>query len=319
MGYLHEGTWLGGDERQIGASGWEPRQERIRGWITADAQAGTSPAVPGRYHLIDCPGCPMSHRVSIVHRMKRLHGVVSTARVRPVMGPNGREFGTADHAAPDRVTGYAYLYELYLATDPAYSGRASTPVLWDTHERRIVSNSYSDIFAMMNSAFDAFTDVDIDFRPPELEAELKAELAWLGEGITGAVYRGGFARDQAVYEENAARLARTFPLLEQKLRDQPYLLGPKITEADLTLLATLLRFDAIYVPLFKCTGKRVSDHPNLCAYVGRLMALPGVAETFDLGQSMRHYFVSHAHLNPTRIVPVAPPSPWAVGVAHPTA
>lgn len=309
MGYLQNGVWLGGDDRQIGAAGWEPRQERIRGRIGTDP--GDLPAVAGRYHLIDCPGCPMSHRVSIVHRMKRLQGVISTSRVRPVMGPNGREFGTVEEARPDPVTGYSYLYELYLATDPAYSGRASTPVLWDKQERRIVSNSYSDIFEMVNRAFDAFTDVEIDFRPPARAADLKAELAWLGEGITGAVYRGGFSRDQAVYEENAARIARTLPALEQKLGQQSYLLGASLTEADLTLLATLLRFDAIYVPLFKCTGLRVVDHPNICAYVRRLMALPGVAETFDLDQSMRHYFLSHVHLNPTRIVPVAPSASWA--------
>ncbi len=319
MGFLKDGRWMGGADRQIGAAGWEPRQEHLRGMVSAQPGDGALLAGPGRFHLIDCPGCPMSHRVTMVLRMKGLDGAISTARVRPVMGPHGREFAVATPGGADPVTGFRYLYEAYLATDPAYSGRASTPVLWDKQERRIVSNSYSDIFGMINRAFDAFAETQIDFRPADLADAMAAELAWLGQGLTGAVYRCGFSRDQAVYDDYAARIARTVAELDRKLQSRRYLVGDRITEADLTLLACLLRYDAVYLPLFQCTSARIADHPAICRYVERLLALPGVAGTFDLTSTMQHYYLSHAHINPSGIVPVAPPLAWALpDVSKPT-
>ena len=301
---------MGGDDRQIGAGGWEPRQEKVRGWVRAVPDQGALPAQPGRYHLIDCPGCPLSHRVVMALKMKRLDSVISTARVRPVMGPNGREFDIPLGQTVDPVTGLRYLYEAYLATDSKYSGRASTPVLWDKQEGRIVSNCYSDIFDMINGAFDAFTSVELDLRPPELRDALAEELAFLGQNLTGAVYQCGFSRDQDVFDRYAARIARAVAELDRKLRTRRYLVGDRITEADLSLLACLLRFDAIYLPLFQCTSVRIANYPRICAYVEHMLTLPGIVETFNLSASMTHYFRSHAHINPSRIVPPAPPAAW---------
>jgi putative glutathione S-transferase len=314
MGILVNGVWHGGDSRQIGAGGWEPRHEPFKGYV-GSAAAGNQPEFPaeaGRYHLIVCPGCPMSHRVSMLHRMKKLDNVVSTSLVRPVMGPNGREFGTVDVAARDGVTGYDYVYQLYLATDPDYSGRASTPVLWDKKTRKIVSNTYRDIFTMLNAEFDEFTDSDVDLQPRERMAEIDDLLAWLGAGFVGVVYRCGFARDQQDYEHNAALIDRTLPQLEQRLSDRPFLLGDRVSEPDLVLFASLVRYDAIYLPLFKCTGRRIEDSDVLSAYIKRMFLVPGIAGTFDLKLTMTHYYVSHAHINPTRIVPVLPKLSWLV-------
>ena len=183
MGFLMQGAWHGDDASQIGAQGWEPRQEHISGRI-----GEAFPPEAGRYHLIVCPGCPLSHRVSIVHRLKRLQDVVTTSLVRPVMGPNGREFGDAAGPAPDPVTGHRYLHELYTATQPDYSGRDSTPVLWDRHSRQIVSNTYRDILAMLNSAFDAFTDSGFDARPAALSEAVDRELAAIGAGLFGSAF-----------------------------------------------------------------------------------------------------------------------------------
>ena len=226
------------------------------------------------------------------------------------MGPNGREFGTVDRAAADSVTGIDYLYQLYLASDPKYSGRASTPVLWDRRSRKIVSNTYRDIFTMLNKEFGAFTDSEVDFQPPERMAEIDEQLAKLGAGLVGVVYRCGFSRDQKDYEDNAARLDQMIPLLEKQLSDRPFLLGDRISEPDLVLFASLLRYDAIYLPLFKCTGQRIEDSAVLTAYIKRMFEIPGVSETFDLELTMTHYYVSHAHINPTRIVPVTPKLSW---------
>lgn len=311
MGMLKEGRWIGGDHNQIGAAGWEPRREHIRGMVSAEPAPGALPPVAGRYLLIDCPGCPLSHRVTMALRMKGLKGAIRMARVKPVMGANGREFQTGGQAV-DPLTGFRFLYEAYLATDPAYSGRASTPVLWDLQERRIVSNCYSDIFGMVNGEFEAFAERRIDFRPAGLRDELAAELSWLGQNLTGAVYRCGFARDQAVFDDYVERIRKAVAELDVKLADRTYLLGDSVAEADLALLACLLRFDAIYLPLFQCTSARIADHPTIRAYVERMLALPGVAESFDLAASMTHYYRSHAHINPSRMVPPPPAPAWTL-------
>lgn len=310
MGLLVDGIWRGGDDLQIGAAGWEPRQESLRGHVRGSGGDGARPVVADRYVLIDCPGCPLSHRVALTFHMKGLEAAISQSQVAPVMGLNGREFELPAGATSDPHTGHRYLYELYQETDAGYSGRASTPVLWDKQDRRIVSNSYDQIFGIVNREFDAFAQRQIDFRPPHLAARLQTELAWLGAGFTGAVYRCGFAQDQATYDAWLAAIERTVPQIEAKLDTSLYLLGDEITEADLALLVTLLRFDAIYVPLFKCTSQRIADWPAICAFVSRMLDLPGVSGTFDLSRSMQHYFVSHAHLNPKRIVPAAPRQPW---------
>ena len=312
MGILIDGVWHGGDARQIGASGWEPRHEHFKGFVRASSAANQTefPAERGRYHLIVCPGCPMSHRVSMVHRIKRLGHVISTSLVRPVMGPNGREFGTVDRMAPDCVTGFDYLYQLYLASDPRYSGRASTPVLWDRMSRKIVSNTYRDIFSMLNKEFGDFSDSDVDFQPSERMAEIDSQLAALGAGLVGVVYRCGFSRDQKNYEENAALIDKAILQLEQQLSHRPFLLGDRISEPDLVLFASLVRYDAIYLPLFKCTGRRIEDSAVLSAYIKRMFLIPGVSETFDLKLTMTHYYMSHVHINPTKIVPVVPQLSW---------
>lgn len=310
MGILENGIWFGGDDKQIGAAGWEPRQEKLRGVITAKGQAGSLPAEADRYHLIHCPGCPLSHRTKMALHLKGLDKVITSSRVLPVMGGNGREFDGGTTGAPDPVTGFHYLHEAYVATDPTYSGRASTPVLWDKQEGRIVSNCYSDILDMLNSAFDAFAVNSVDLRPASAADELAAELSWLGQNLTGAVYRCGFSRDQSEFDLYVERIGRAAPELERKLAERRYLVGDAVSEADLSLLACLLRFDAIYLPLFKCTSARIADHPAICAWCEHMLTLPGVAESFDLKASMTHYFLSHAHINPSKIVPPAPRLGW---------
>lgn len=305
MGFLQHGVWHGGDGDQIGARGWEQRVEGIRGLLRAQPGPGELQAEPGRYHLIVCPGCPLSHRVWVLYRLKQLDDVITIGRVRPVMGVNGREF-----EGVDSVTGASTLHDLYLATEATFSGRDSTPVLWDRVTRRIVSNTYRDILAMLNREFDAFTTSAIDVQPAARMAEIDATLARLGAGLLGAVYRAGFSRDQADYEYHLAAMDRMIPELAAQLADRPYLLGDTLTEPDLGLFATLVRYDAIYLPLFRCTRQRIEDHPALTAYIARILALPGVAETFDLRATMRHYYGSHVHLNPTRIVPLPPSMSW---------
>ena len=312
MGFLRSGVWHGTDQDQIGAKGWEPRIEQFKGLVTAGAadQDGELPAEPGRYHLIVCPGCPLSHRTLILHRLKGLEGVVSVSSVRPIMGENGREFGTAEAVVADPVTGASFLHELYRDMDPDFTGRDATPVLWDRKTGKIVSNTYRDIFSMLNRAFDAFADHSLDLQPVELKTAIDDELARLSSGILGVVYRCGFSRSQTEYEAHATTLGETVRRLAADLQDGPFLLGDRITEPDIALFVCLVRYDAIYVPLFRCTRERIEDHPALTRYITRIMNLSGVRQTFDLKLTMTHYFASHAHINPTRIVPLPPRLSW---------
>ncbi|QCO57678.1 glutathione S-transferase family protein (plasmid) [Pseudorhodobacter turbinis] len=309
MGQLVAGKWIGGTQKQIGSGGWEPRQEGFRGMVRAGGDS-PNPAEANRYLLVECPGCPLAQRVSMLHRFKGLQKVVPTVSVLPEMGENGREFSRVDVHNPEPLTGYFYLYEAYAVSDPSYTGRASTPVLFDLKTRRILSNNTRDIFDMFNSAFDAFTDVREDFLPASQRGEITKLIDEIYIKITSAVYKCGFGRSQAVYDENLAILERGLDQFESQLADSRWLLGDSPTEADFMLYTSLARFDAIYIPLFRTVTRRIEEMPALTAFVRRVHQLRGVAETFDLRSCMEHYFRSHLHINPTGVVPAAPHLSW---------
>jgi putative glutathione S-transferase len=198
------------------------------------------------------------------------------------------------------------LADIYLLADPRYNGRASVPVLWDKKQLTIVSNESSEIIRMLNSAFDAFTDVHTDYYPVELRAEIDRINEIVYPNVNNGVYRAGFATTQAAYEEAARALFATLDQLEQRLSRQRYLLGRQITEADWRLFTTLVRFDAVYYSHFKCNVRRITDYPNLWSYLRDLYQVPGVAETVSLDHIKRHYYSSHRNLNPSGIVPIGP-------------
>ncbi|WP_424986884.1 glutathione S-transferase C-terminal domain-containing protein [Microbulbifer sp. S227A] len=308
MGQLVNGKWTGGTDLQIGAAGWEPRKEGFRERVSNEPGTATPPE-PGRYLLVECPGCPLAQRVSMLHRAKRLEHVVPTVSVRPEMGVNGREFAGPE-GQPEPRTGFRYLYEAYLATDPAYTGRASTPVLYDLHRGRILSNNTRDIFAMFNRAFDAFSEVGQDFRPAAESGAVAGMMDEIYAGVTSAVYKCGFARAQADYDAALDGLGAALDRWEAHFERQPYLLADGPSEADFMLYTSLARFDAIYVPLFRTTTRRIADMPALAGFLARIHRLPGVAGTFDLDACMQHYFRSHRHINPTGIVPAPPALGW---------
>ncbi|MBY6112828.1 glutathione S-transferase C-terminal domain-containing protein [Mameliella alba] len=309
MGQLVNGKWVGGSDRQIGASGWEPRKEGFRDRVSSDGST-PYPAVAGRYLLVECPGCPLAQRVSMLHRMKRLEKVVPTVAVLPVMGEHGREFFREAPGQPEPLTGFRYLYEAYLASDPAYTGRASTPVLFDLDQGRILSNNTRDIFAMFDSAFDALTEVHNSLLPPALTGQITAVMDEIYSGVTSAVYKCGFAREQSVYDTALRQLENALDRWEAHLAQNRWLLGNNMTEADFMLYTSLARYDAIYIPLFRTTTRRIADMPALSGFLARVHQLPGVAGTFDLHACMTHYFRSHLHINPTGLIPAPPALDW---------
>jgi putative glutathione S-transferase len=307
MGLLIEGRWH--DKWYETEGGRFVRGESsFRNWVTADGSPGPSgeggfKAEPGRYHLYVSYACPWAHRTILFRKMKKLTDAIGMSAVEPHMLAEGWEFS---EGWPDDVYGLKRLYELYLKADPAYSGRATVPVLWDKERETIVSNESSEIIRMLNSAFGEFGDATLDFYPEALRSEIDAINDRIYETVNNGVYRAGFATAQEAYEEAFRALFNTLDELDETLGDQRFLLGDPLTEADWRLFTTLVRFDTVYYLHFKCNRRRINDYPNLSGYLRDLFQMPGVKETVNFGHIKEHYYFSHATINPTRIVPLGP-------------
>jgi glutathionyl-hydroquinone reductase len=286
-----------------------PTAPLYRNWVTPDGSAGLSgeagfAAERGRYHLYVSLACPFAHRTIIFRKLKRLENVISLSMVEPVMGDQGWEFGEGITA--DSLNGKRRLGEIYLLANPRYTGRVSVPVLWDKKRRTIVNNESPEIIRMLNSAFTDFTDDHTDFHPAPLRSEIDRVNERVLKDVNYGVYRAGFATQQEVYEEAVSEVFAALDWLEQRLAQQRYLVGTRITEADWRLFTSLIRFDAVYYGHFKCNLRRIIDYPNLWNYVRELYQIPGIGETVNLDHIKRHYYMSMAAINPTRVVPKGP-------------
>jgi glutathionyl-hydroquinone reductase len=282
----------------------------IRDRVTADGSSGF-PAEAGRYHLYLSLACPWAHRAIIVRRLLGLEEVISMSVVDPIRGERGWAFREGPGHGPDPVCGFRYLSEAYLRTDPEYTGRYTVPCLWDRATERLVTNNYPDITIDFETEFRAFHGPGA----PELYPEaLRAEIDEINEGIyrhvNNGVYRAGFASTQDAYETAVCALFAKLDWLEERLAEQRYLVGGRLTEADVRLFTTLARFDAVYHGHFKCNLRRLVDYPHLWAYARDLFQRPGFGDTTDFDHIKRHYYMTHEKLNPTRIVPLGPLVDW---------
>jgi putative glutathione S-transferase len=311
MGLLVDGVWQDDVSRTDKDGQFVRPTTRFRNWVTADGAPGPSgdggfKAASGRYHLYVSLACPWAHRTVIFRKIKGLENVISLSVVSPDMLKEGWTFNKDEGSTGDEVNGKAKLAEIYLLADAKYSGRVSVPVLWDKQRRTIVNNESAEIIRMLNSAFDAFTNVRTDYYPERLRGEIDRLNDHIYKNVNNGVYRAGFASSQAAYEHAFRGLFDTLDELEQRLSQQRYLTGSTITEADWRLFTTLVRFDAVYYAHFKCNWRHIYEYPNLSNYTRDLYQQPGVAETVSLAQIKRHYYFSQRRVNPTGIVPVGP-------------
>jgi putative glutathione S-transferase len=198
------------------------------------------------------------------------------------------------------------LHQLYTATRADYTGRVTVPVLWDTKTQAIVNNESAEILRIFNQAFDALGANKVDLYPELLRREIDRINQFIYDNINNGVYRCGFASSQSAYEQAFTRLFDALDRIESLLADGPYLVGQSATEADWRLFTTLARFDAVYFGHFKCNRSRIEDFPHLSRYLRELYLVPGVAPTVNIDHIKRHYYMSHPHINPTRIVPAGP-------------
>jgi putative glutathione S-transferase len=310
MGLLVDGVWRQDGDRTKGGH-YVRADAGFRSWVTADGSAGPSgeggfAAEAGRYHLYVSLACPWAHRTVIFRKLKGLEKIISLSVVSPDMLKDGWTFNKEEGSTGDAVNGKSKLSEIYLLANPRYSGRVSVPVLWDKKRKTIVNNESSEIIRMLNSAFNALTDVRDDYYPQALRKEIDTVNGLVYPNINNGVYRAGFATTQAAYEEAFRNLFDALDEIEDMLSKQRYLAGPRITEADWRLFTTLMRFDAVYYAHFKCNWRHIYEYPNLSNYLRDLYQVPGVAETVSLAQIKRHYYWSQKQVNPTGIVPVGP-------------
>lgn len=306
MGQLVDGKWV---TEPIVVKNSDGRFRRkpmaFRNWIKAD---GSTPFAPdsGRYHLYAANACPWAHRVMIFRKLRGLEEAISLSIVDTLMFDNGWQFREGEGYIPDTINEKDYLYEVYAKADPTFTGRVTVPVIWDKQTGTIVNNESSEIIRMLNSEFTAIAKPGTNYYPDDLSAEIDEINERVYHTVNNGVYKSGFARTQAAYEEAVSALFDTLDWLEEKLDKQRYLAGNQITEADWRLFTTLVRFDPVYVGHFKCNIRRIADYQNLPNYLRELYQHPGIAETVNLSQIKEHYYRSHESINPSRVVPIGP-------------
>ena len=273
--------------------------------ITADGSSGWR-AEPGRYRLVVCLACPWAHRAVIVRRLLGLEDAISLAVVDPIRDEKGWRF-TLDDGDRDPVLGIEYLSEAYLKSDPEFAGRFTVPSIVDVETGKVVTNDYPQITLDLSTQWREFHRPGApDLYPEDKRAEIDALIEPIFHNINNGVYKAGFAGTQEPYEEAFDALFAELDRLSARLENQRYLVGDQLTEVDIRLFTTLVRFDAVYHGHFKCNRNKITEMPVLWAYARDVFQTPGIGETVNFDHIKRHYYATHGAINPTLIVPKGP-------------
>ena len=294
--------------------GFVRQMSSFRHWVTPDGAAGPTgesgfAAEAGRYHLYVALICPWACRTLMARKINKLDQAISISIVSPVLTDEGWRFGGFPGATEDHLHGAAHMHQVYTRADPRYTGRATVPVLWDKKRDTIVNNESADILRILNAGFGDLADNAVDLYPEPLRAEIDALNEQIYPRLNNGVYRAGFATTQEAYEEAFHDVFGMLDELEARLATRTWLVGERLTEADIRLFVTLIRFDAAYHGAFKCNLRRIVDYPALDRYVARVLAIPGARETVDLDHVKRGYY-SIKSINPNGITPLGPAPRW---------
>ncbi|XP_028803216.1 uncharacterized protein LOC114758336 [Neltuma alba] len=276
------------------------------------------PAESGRYHLYISYACPWASRCLAYLKIKGLDKAISFSSVKPIWG---RTKETDEHmgwifpesetevpgAEPDPLNGVKSIRELYEIASSNYTGKYTVPVLWDKKLKTIVNNESSEIIRMLNTEFNNVAEnPTLDLYPTHLQAQVDETNEWIYNGINNGVYKCGFAKMQRPYDEAVKTLYEALDKCENILSRQRYICGNTLTEADIRLFVTLIRFDEVYVVHFKCNKKLLREYPNLFNYTKDIYQIPGMKSTVNMEHIKLHYYGSHPSINPFGIVPVGP-------------
>ena len=291
--------------------GFVRQTSSFRNWVTVDGQAGPTgcagfKAEPDRYHLYVALICPWACRTLIARKLKGLEEIISISIAEPCLQDQGWRFGDYPGSTQDPLNDATWMHQIYTLADPHFTGRATVPVLWDKKRHTIVNNESADILRMLNSGFGDLADNRYDLYPDLLADEIDQLNAEIYPKLNNGVYRAGFATTQASYEDAFADVFSMLNALETRLADgRRFLTGAQLTEADIRLFVTLIRFDSAYHGLFKCNQRTLASYRHLSEFVRNLIAIPGVAQTINLDHIKQGYY-SIKSLNPTGIVPQGP-------------
>jgi Predicted glutathione S-transferase len=299
-----DGEWRTDDTpTDDGAFEREPTAFRDRVRDDPDARF---PAAAGRYHLYVSYACPWAHRTLITRALRGLTDAITVDVVDPFRAGDGWTFTPSkDGCTPDTVTGADHLREVYAAADPDYTGRVTVPVLWDRERGTIVNNESREIMRMLNTAFDAESN-DVELCPDGAREAVDRILDAIYEPINNGVYRAGFADTQTAYDDAATALFEALDHWDAVLADQRYLAGDRLTEADVAMYTTLVRFDTVYHTHFMCNRRLIREYDHLWPYLRDLYGTPGFGATTQIDHVAEHYYTTHPDVSPKRIVPIGP-------------
>lgn len=288
----------------------------------------------GRYHLYVSYACPWACRALAVLYLKGLEDAIGVSITHPtwqetkpgkddhtgwvfvspsdppLSSSTGQGSFPCDDAIPDTVNNKKTVRELYeLAQDK--TGKYTVPVLWDKKLKTIVNNESSEIIRMLNSAFNDIAKVpELDLYPEALRSTIDSINEWVYPTINNGVYRCGFATKQAAYETAFNELFESLDRVEALLSKHRYIAGDVLTEADVRLFMTLIRFDEVYVVYFKTNKAFLHEYENIRGYVQDLYSHHGFAKSVNIRHIKTHYFTSHPKLNFYAIIPKGGEAWW---------
>ncbi|MFF2063232.1 glutathione S-transferase family protein [Streptomyces sp. NPDC058200] len=273
--------------------------------VTADGRDGW-PVEAGRYRLVVSRACPWASRALVVRRLLGLEDALSLAVTDPIQDDRSWRF-TLDPDDRDPVLGIRFLGEAYDAREKDYPGGVSVPAVVDVPSGKLVTNDFQQITLDLETEWTALHRPGApDLYPEQLRAEIDEVMDGIYRDVNNGVYRAGFATRQSDYEDAYHDVFRRLDLVSERLADRRYLVGDTITEADIRLFTTLVRFDAVYHGHFKCNRSKLTEDRVLWGYIRDLYQTPGFGDTVDFDHIKRHYYRVHTGINPTGIVPLGP-------------
>jgi putative glutathione S-transferase len=307
MNQLVDGEWRTDTYESTNEDGeFERQSTTFRNEIEDDPDA-EFPAEAGRYHLYVCYACPWAHRTLLVRALKGLEDAITVDYVDPYRGEDGWQFTPEkEGCTPDTVNGFDYLREAYVAADPDATCRVTVPVLWDKKQDTVVNNESAEIIRMLDTEMDSVAERDVDLYPEGYQEEVDRIIEDIYEPINNGVYRAGFATSQEAYDQAIDDLFGALDHWDEVLEDQRYLAGDRLTEADICMFTTLVRFDQVYHTHFMCNVRQIQQYDNLWPYLRDLFQTPGVAGTVNMDHIKEHYYTTHPDVTPSGIVARGP-------------
>jgi len=314
MNMLVDGEWRTDVQKSTNENGEFERQEtNFRDRIRDEPGARFQPE-SGRYHLYVSYACPWAHRTLLVRALKGLEDAISVDVVDPFRADDGWQFTPErDGCTPDSLHGSDYLRELYVRADPEATGRVTVPVLWDRKEDIIVNNESAEVLRMLDTEMDEFASRDVDLYPEGYRDEVDRIIDEIYQPINNGVYRAGFTKSQKAYDRAVTDLFDALDDWDSVLADQRYLAGDRLTEADVCMFTTLVRFDQVYHTHFMCNRKFIHQYENLWPYLRDLYQTPGVAKTVNMDHIREHYYTTHPEVTPSRIIAIGPDLDFEAG------